>query len=135
MQFKVPQFIEHEAKIIGPLTFKQFIIVGSAGVVCLILFFVLEDNFLLWLMLSAIIVGFSLSLIFVQVEGLPLISLIGKSIGFFMTSRRYVWKKKSSITNEFIIQKRKKVLLQKETSPRIFKGSRIKKLWSEIEIK
>jgi len=29
MQFQVPQFIEVEDKIIGPLTFKQFVFVGG----------------------------------------------------------------------------------------------------------
>jgi len=135
MQFKVPQFVEHEAKIIGPLTFKQLIVVGSAGLVSLILFFILENYFLLWLMISAIIIGFSLSLVFIQVEGLSLISLIGKSISFFLTSKRYIWKRKPSTTSRWIVQKKKNPLSQQEVIPKTFRGSQIKKLWSEIEIK
>ena len=37
MQFQVPQFIEVEDKIFGPLTFKQFVYVaGGAGLAYLV---------------------------------------------------------------------------------------------------
>lgn len=136
MQFKVPQFIEHEAKIFGPLTFKQFIVVGSAGVISLIFFFIFRDNFFLWIVISAIIIGISLSLVFMQVQGIPLITIIGKSIGFFMNSKRYIWKKKSFAT-KFTTKKEKEkdVLKIKETPLKTAEGSKLKKLWSEIEIK
>ncbi len=139
MQFKVPQFIEHEAKIFGPLTFKQFTVVGFAGVISLILFFILSDNFFLWLIISAIIIGTSLSLVFIQVEGIPLITLIGKSIGFLTGPRTYIWKQKAFATR-FMTKKRGKkeeedITKIKETPLKTAEGSKLKKLWSEIEIK
>lgn len=136
MQFKVPQFIEHKMKIFGPLTFRQFVIVGFAGLVSLILFFVMENNFFFWLLVSSIIVGTSLSLVFVQVQGIPLINVIGKSFGFFMKPRAYIWKKKAFST-KFIKKEEKKddVLKKKEITLKTSGGSRIKKLWSEIETK
>ncbi len=138
MQFKVPQFIEHEAKIFGPLTFKQFIVVGIAGVACLILFFLFGDNFFLWIVISAIIIGTSLSLVFIQVEGIPLITLIGKSIGFFTETRTYIWKQKT-FAARFMTKKRKEgeedIIKAKETPLKTSEGSKLKKLWSEIEIK
>jgi len=36
MRYTVPQFIEHEAKIIGPLTFKQFTYLAMAGAGCFV---------------------------------------------------------------------------------------------------
>ena len=138
MQFKVPQFIEHEAKIFGPLTFKQFIVVGFAGLISLIFFFIFGDNFFLWLVISGIIIGTSLSLIFVQVEGIPLITLIGKSIGFFSNPRIYIWKKKSFGVRFLSKEEREKdddLLKKKETPLKTSEGSKIKKLWSEIEVK
>lgn len=138
MQFKVPQFIEHEAKIFGPLTFKQFIVVGFAGLISLVLFFIFGDNFFLWLVVSGIIVGTSLSLVFVQVEGIPLIALIGKSIGFFTEPRVYIWKKKT-FGARFVSKKEEKkdddISKKKETTLKTSEGSKIKKLWSEIEVK
>ncbi len=138
MQFKVPQFIEHEAKIFGPLTFKQFIVVGFAGLISLVFFFVFGDNFFLWLVVSGIVIGTSLSLVFVQVEGIPLISLIGKSIGFFTEPRVYIWKKKT-FGVKFMAKKEEKKeeedLKKKETTLKTSEGSKLKKLWSEIEVK
>jgi len=138
MQFKVPQFIEHEAKIFGPLTFKQSIVVGFAGLISLVLFFTIGENFFLWLVISGIIIGISLSLVFVQVEGIPLISLIGKSIGFFIEPRVYIWKKKT-FDARFLIKKEKKkedeLLKKKGPTLRTSEGSRIRRLWSEIEVK
>ena len=138
MQFKVPQFTEYEAKIFGPLTFKQFIVVGFAGLISLVLFFVFGDNFFLWLVISGIIVGTSLSLVFVQVEGISLIALIGKSIRFFTNPRVYVWKKKT-FGARFVSKKEGKkeddILQKKKTTLKRSEGSKIKKLWSEIEVK
>ena len=137
MQFKVPQFTEHEAKIFGPLTFKQFIVVGFAGLISLILFFIFGENFFLWLVVSGIIVGVSLSLVFVQVEGISLIALIGKSIRFFTQPRTYIWKKKA-FDVRFVSKKEEKdhdIFKKERTDLKGSEGSKIKKLWSEIEIK
>ncbi len=138
MQFKVPQFIEHEAKIFGPLTFKQFIVVGFAGLISLVFFFILGDNFFLWLIISGIVIGTSLSLVFIQVEGISLISLIGKSIGFFTEPRIYIWKKKT-FGVKFMTKKEEKKedknLKEKETPLKTSEGSKLKKLWTEIEVK
>ena len=42
MQFQVPQFIETEDKIVGPLTLRQFLYIGAAGLLSFLLFFVLK---------------------------------------------------------------------------------------------
>ncbi|MGB3988198.1 MAG: PrgI family protein [Minisyncoccales bacterium] len=138
MRFKVPQYIEHEAKIFGPLTFRQFVVVGFAGLIVLVLFFAIGDNFFLWLIISGIIVGTSLSLVFIKVEGMSLIALIGKSIGFFTKPKIYVWKKKS-FGGGFVTKKKEIIdessVRVKETPLRSTEGSKLKKLWSEIEIR
>ena len=41
MQFQVPQFIEIEDKIFGPLTFKQFIYLAGGGGLCFLLYTIL----------------------------------------------------------------------------------------------
>jgi hypothetical protein len=55
MQFQVPQFIETEDKIIGPLTLKQFFYVAAAALVSFSLFFVLATW--LWLLITIILGG------------------------------------------------------------------------------
>ncbi|MDD4062557.1 MAG: PrgI family protein [Candidatus Pacebacteria bacterium] len=135
MQYKVPQFIDHEAKIVGPLTFKQLSVVGVGGFICLVLFFKLEGQFFTWIMSSAVVMSIFLSLTFIQVEGMPLITVIGKSIGFFTQPKRYIWHKKNSGT--FVVKQKVEVedFNSIKEKPKTFRKSKIQELWSDIEIK
>lgn len=90
MQFQVPQFIEVEDKIFGPLTIKQFIyLAGGVGVV-VILWSVLP----LWaaIVLGAPIVGLAAALAFYQVNGRPLIEVIEAGIHYLTKRKLYIWK-------------------------------------------
>jgi hypothetical protein len=50
MRFEVPQFIEIEAKIVGPLTWKQFVYV--AGGVGLLVILYLTTNFIVFVLIG-----------------------------------------------------------------------------------
>jgi hypothetical protein len=91
MRFQVPQFIEVESKIFGPLTFKQFIyLVGGAGVIFLLYVFL---PFWLMVIPSLVVAGFSLALAFYKVNNRPFISIVENALKFFSSSRLYLWKK------------------------------------------
>lgn len=89
MQFQVPQFIEVEDKIFGPLTFKQFIYVGGG----------LGAAYIIWRVLPiylagpliAAVGGLAAGLAFFQLNGRPFI--IGLENGFFflIRSKLYLW--------------------------------------------
>jgi len=84
MQYQVPQFIEREIKIVGPLTFKQFIIMGSGAGLCFFFYIVIASkSFFLFILLSALVMGICFALVFAKAEGRPLISVLG---GFFLFS-------------------------------------------------
>lgn len=89
MQFQVPQFIEVEDKIFGPLTFKQFIFVaGGAG-----------SAYLLWRALPifiaapliAIVVGFAAALAFFQYNGRPFLHAIETAFYYAIRTKLYLW--------------------------------------------
>jgi hypothetical protein len=85
MQFQVPQFIETEDKIVGPLTLKQFIYVAISF---LISFFLLSRlEFWLWIIIAAVLWGLSLSLAFYKPNGRPMIN-------FILSAINYVWNPK-----------------------------------------
>jgi len=138
MQFKVPQFIEHETKIFGPLTFKQFILVAIAGGISFVLYFSMQENLFLWIFVSALLVGFALSMSFIQIEGSPLFVVIGKSIGYFLNPKRYIWKKKP-LAPKFTAQRKpekEKGDRGPERSPlRTAEKSRLKQVKSDIEMR
>ncbi len=89
MQFQVPQFIEVEDKIFGPLTFKQFIyIAGGAGL-----------SYLLWRLLPLYLAipfilaagGLGAALAFMQYNGRPFILALEHGFHFLMHSKLYLW--------------------------------------------
>ncbi|MBI2506915.1 MAG: PrgI family protein, partial [Candidatus Colwellbacteria bacterium] len=70
-QFQVPQFIETEDKVIGPLTWRQFAYIGGAGAISVLLFLLLTP--LLWFLLTLIVGGIAVALAIVPVNGRPMI--------------------------------------------------------------
>ena len=92
MRFTVPQFIEHEAKIIGPLTFKQFIFVGIAGGFGFVLYF--NAPFLIFLISVIFLAVVSLSLAFVRIGGRTLPAILANLFRFLIGPKKYIWKQK-----------------------------------------
>lgn len=82
MQFQVPQFIETEDKIIGPLTIKQFLYLAVAGLLVFLSFFILQTW--LWLMVTVVFGTIALAMAFVQVNGRPMLF-------FAINAFTYVW--------------------------------------------
>jgi len=92
MRFQVPQFIEIEDKIFGPLTIKQFIYLAGGAGLCFILFRFLP--LLIVIPLGVIVIGLSLALAFYQVNNKPLINMAQSAFGYFVSSKLYLWKRK-----------------------------------------
>lgn len=91
MQFKVPQFIEIEDKVFGPLTFKQFAyLAGGAGLAYLSLR--LLPGFLSILAVP-IFVGLAIALAFVKYNEKPFINTLEAFVRFYTKSRLYLWHK------------------------------------------
>jgi hypothetical protein len=138
MNFKVPQFIERETKIIGPLTFRQFGFVGTGGFLFFILYsFSSYINSTLFILLTLIIAGIFGSFAFLKIEGHPLPVLFNSFISFAGTPRTYLWERKnftSKISQEIETKKEEKEN-DYSSDIKIFKQSRLKDLSSKIEIK
>ncbi len=92
MRFQVPQFIDIEDKIFGPLTIKQFIYIAGGAGLCFILWRFLP--IIIVLPLGIIVIGFSLALAFYQVNNKPLIYVIQSAFGYFFSDKLYLWRKK-----------------------------------------
>lgn len=91
-QFQVPQFIEVEDKIFGPLTTKQFFyLLGGGGLTFLIWFYV--QNTILSLILASPILALATSLAFVKINGRPFIDLVSNSATYILKPRLYLWQK------------------------------------------
>lgn len=101
MRYQVPQFIEVEDKIIGPLTFKQFAyVMGGAGV-CFIIYKVVHP-FMLGLPFMLIAGGISASFAFYKVNNRPLIDVLEAAFKYMLTKRLYIWQKVDKLPEKTI---------------------------------
>jgi len=93
-QFQTPQFIEREAKVIGPLTFKRAAYLGIPLAVIFMLWFVLAENsFILFVALSVLLEGAGLALAFMKVEGKSIPQFLMNVLFFLAKSQTYVWQR------------------------------------------
>jgi hypothetical protein len=91
MRFPVPQFIDVEDKIFGPLTFKQFIyLAGGGGLAFVVL--KLVPSFFLGILLAIPLAGLGLGLAFVKVNSKPLINLLEAAFNYGVNDKLYIWK-------------------------------------------
>lgn len=89
MQFQIPQFIEVEDRIFGPLTFKQFIYIAGGLGASYLLFRVLP--LLLALPLIGVCLALASALAFMQYNGRPFILALEHGFYFVLHPRLYLW--------------------------------------------
>jgi len=92
MQFQVPQFIEVEDKIFGPLTIKQFLyLAGGAGAAAAIyIYFPIK---ILAILIIIPLVAFALALAFYKINNKPFIDVVEASFYYYIGSKLYLWRK------------------------------------------
>ncbi|MBI4138155.1 MAG: PrgI family protein [Candidatus Wildermuthbacteria bacterium] len=91
MRFQVPQFIEHEAKVIGPLTFKQFVYLGVPGAIGFFLYFL--TPFPVFISITIPLGAFGFLLGFIKMGGRSLPGLLSSFVKFIFEPKRYIWRK------------------------------------------
>ncbi|TSC59774.1 MAG: Uncharacterized protein LiPW15_794 [Parcubacteria group bacterium LiPW_15] len=89
MQFQVPQFIETEDKIIGPLTLRQFFYIAGGAALILASYFALQ--FWLWIIVTLLIAAVSVGFAFVVINGKPLPKLLLAAFNFYWNPQIYAW--------------------------------------------
>jgi hypothetical protein len=94
MQYQVPQFIEIEDKIFGPLTIKQFVYIAGGAGLCLIFFTLLP--LYLTVVLSIPVMAFAAGLAFYQVNGRPLIVALEHAVNYLLGGKLYLWKQREA---------------------------------------
>jgi hypothetical protein len=125
MRYQVPQFIEIEDKVIGPLTIKQFVyLVGGAAMSFIVYTYV---YFYVAIVLVAGIAGLSLALAFYKINNKPFIDFLESAFMFYTKQNLYIWKKqpKEIVKAEDVVQDSPQVFV-----PRL-SDSKLKELsWS-----
>jgi hypothetical protein len=95
MRFKVPQDVQRADQIIGPLTWKQLIILGAGGGICYAIYVTLAKTYFIeiWLPPIVIIGGLTLAIAFLKIHGLTFERWILSFIEYHMLPKKRIWKK------------------------------------------
>lgn len=92
MQFSVPQFVDVEDKIIGPLTLKQFLVLLFGGAIIFLLNRIILNLFF-FILVSLPFAGLSLIIAFGKFNGRTISELILSGIGFVSEPRSFIFRK------------------------------------------
>jgi len=97
MRFQVPQFTEVEDKVVGPLTFKQFIYLAGGIGICVALYKFLPLIIAIILIIPIAIL--SIALAFYKVNNRPYILMLESMFQYYITKKLYIWKKEPKKTS------------------------------------
>jgi hypothetical protein len=127
LQFKVPQDINLEDKIVGPLTIVQFIYLLSGGIICYLIFNALKGRVLLAIVIMAPIAIFALALAFFKVQDQPLIHFVKAGLIFWSSPKTRLWKRQGEAP-QIIYEGPKKKTKEQIPIKRIIDKSELEKL-------
>ncbi len=91
MMFSVPQFIDVEDKIVGPLTWKQLLwMIGMAGVL-LVVFSIFDTSLSIIIAIPVVLIFCAMA--FYQPSGLPMTTFLGSATLFVFRPKVAVWER------------------------------------------
>jgi len=94
VRFEVPQFIEIEDKIFGPLTWKQFVYMGGGAGIATALFFMMP--FIVFIAIGIPILALSFLLSFYPVNNRSFSVFVETFFKFTLNTKLYLWRKKGT---------------------------------------
>ena len=100
MEYQVPQFIEVEDKIVGPLTLKQFVYLAGGAGICVV--FIIYLPLVFGLLFSAPVAAFAAALAFYQINGKPFIDVLESAFSYYTGSKLFIWKKGTAVERQQI---------------------------------
>jgi hypothetical protein len=124
MQFQIPQFIEIESKIVGPLSLRQFLYLAGAGAISFVSFFIFD--LWLWFFITAILGAIAIALAFIKYNGQSLPKIIYSAFFFFWQPKFYLWQREVIEKTVEVQQTRKNLQEYLPTMPSV------KKLWQDL---
>jgi hypothetical protein len=123
MQFRVPQFIDIEDKVFGPLTLKQFGYVVGAGGLSFLLWTLIPIKFIAILLIIPVASLF-LALAFVKFNNRSFGELLENAFSYFTGAKLYTWKqptlqKNETSVDQVVANTQKEIIIEKTNRDRI----------------
>lgn len=104
MRYQVPQYIDIEDKIIGPLTLKQFLFVILVPGVLYILRFFVEPIYLI--IIGIVFLPITLALAFVKIGSRPLRIVVKDFFMFAFRPSIYIWQRRGVKSPPRVLKKK-----------------------------
>lgn len=92
MKFQVPQFIDMEDKLIGPLSFKEFAFIAGGCGLAYILYRFIPSTLIAFIFMAPVLV-FAAALAFYRPNNKPFIEMVQAAILFTIGKKLYTWQK------------------------------------------
>lgn len=132
MQFKVPQNIDMEDKIVGPLTLIQFLYILGGGVIDYLLYMALgSSSFIFWLFAIPIALV-ALALAFLKIQDQPLLYFIKAGLIYLQNPKKRIWQRQG-IQPTIIKDTVKKVVIAPPPPKRHIEKSELEKLAQTLD--
>ncbi|MDO8557134.1 MAG: PrgI family protein [Candidatus Jorgensenbacteria bacterium] len=132
--FQVPQFIEEKAKIIGPLTLRQFFFIAGAFLISVISYNIF--NMFFWILITIIVGGAAAALAFIKINGQDATQALLSGLSYMWQPRVYTWQRISkdvdvsdierikAVRNTMSIQEKLKSITMNIATGKIFTESK-----------
>jgi len=95
MRFEVPQFIDIEDKIFGPLTWRQFLYLGGGVGMAVVLF--ITTPLLVFILLGIPLAALAGALSFLPINNRPFAYFLEAMFNYLSGQRLYIWRKKDEV--------------------------------------
>lgn len=133
MQFKVPQNIDMQDKIVGPLTMTQFLYVLVGGMIDYVLLQTISTRYpAIFFAIALPIAGFSLAMAFLKINEIPFPRFVQAAIIFVLSPKQRVWQKSVDMSSAVRIEPLKKKFVPKMIRKQIEK-SEIEKMAAVLD--
>lgn len=124
-QFLVPQFIDVEDKIIGPITVRQFVLMLAAMLIVFIFYKLF--SFLYFVLFSVILIAVFAILAFARVNGRPIHFFLLNFLQTIKRSKLRIWNREAYVRTVKLVQSEITEIVEKKVATKAsVSGSRLK---------
>lgn len=127
--FQVPQFIDIEDKIIGPLSLRQFIILVGTAAVVFLSFKLLQ--FWLWILVGGVFGTLGMALAFLKINGQNFSRVSVNFLKYMINPRLYVWQRSGE--KKVLLKQQTKIIKKEESFKKRLSGDELEEIAKKLD--
>jgi len=126
MQFKVPQDVQRADTIVGPLTWKQLIILGAGGGIAYAIYISLAKSYYMevWLPPVVVVGALTMALAFIKIHGLDFERFLLCFIEYHFLPKKRIWQKGQAESFVIYLQRRSEEKRKPKPTKKVDEGEK-----------